>query len=118
MKYKTYLYEPTIGLKEKKFVNDCLKTNWISSKGSYINKFENKFSKYINIKHSISVCNGTVALHLALLALEIKKNDEILAPSFTYISPINAINYIGAKVKFIDSDLKIGRLILMILKKK
>ena len=106
MKYKTYLYEPTIGLKEKKFVNDCLKTNWISSKGSYINKFENKFSKYINIKHSISICNGTVALHLALLALEIKKNDEILAPSFTYISPINAINYIGAKVKFIDSDLK------------
>ena len=106
MKYKTYLYEPTIGSNEKKFVNNCLNSNWISSKGSYIDKFESKFSKFIKIKNSISVCNGTAALHLALLALDIKKGDEVIAPSFTYISPINAINYVGAKIKFIDSDLK------------
>lgn len=105
MKYKTYLYEPTISLYEKKFVNECLNTNWISSKGAYIDKFEKHFSKFIKIKHSISVCNGTAALHLALLALELKEGDEILAPSFTYISPINAIRYVGAKVKFVDSDL-------------
>ena len=106
MKYKTYLYEPITGRDEKKFVNDCLNSNWISSKGKYIKKFEKKFSNFIKIKYSITVSNGTAALHLALLALDIKKEDEVIVPTFTYISPVNAIKYIGAKVKFIDSKLK------------
>ena len=106
MKYKTYLYEPITGRDEKKFVNDCLNSNWISSKGKYIEKFEKRFSNFIKIKYSITVSNGTAALHLALLALNIKKNDEVIVPTFTYISPVNAIKYVGAKVKFIDSKLK------------
>ena len=106
MKYKTYLYEPITGRDEKKFVNDCLNSNWISSKGKYIKKFEKRFSNFIKIKYSITVSNGTAALHLALLALNIKKKDEVIVPTFTYISPVNAIKYIGAKVKFIDSKLK------------
>ena len=106
MKYKTYLYEPITGRDEKKFVNDCLNSNWISSKGKYIKKFEKRFSNFIKIKYSITVSNGTAALHLALLALNIKKRDEVIVPTFTYISPVNAIKYIGAKVKFIDSKLK------------
>ena len=106
MKYKTYLYEPITGRDEKKFVNDCLNSNWISSRGKYIEKFEKKFSNFIKIKYSITVSNGTAALHLALLALNIKKRDEVIVPTFTYISPVNAIIYIGSKVKFIDSKLK------------
>ena len=106
MKYKTYLYEPITGRDEKKFVNDCLNSNWISSKGKYIKKFEKRFSNFIKIKYSITVSNGTAALHLALLALNIKKKDEVIVPTFTYISPVNAIKYIGAKVKFMDSKLK------------
>ena len=106
MKYKTYLYEPITGRDEKKFVNDCLNSNWISSKGKYIKKFEKRFSNFIKIKYSITVSNGTAALHLALLALNITKKDEVIVPTFTYISPVNAIKYIGAKVKFIDSKLK------------
>jgi perosamine synthetase len=106
MKYKTYLYEPITGRDEKKFVNDCLNSNWISSKGKYIEKFEKRFSNFIKIKYSITVSNGTAALHLALLALNIKKGDEVIVPTFTYISPVNAIKYVGAKVKFIDSKLK------------
>ena len=106
MKYKTYLYEPLIGRDEKKLVNDCLNSNWISSRGKYIEKFEKKFSDFIKIKHSITVSNGTAALHLALLALDIKKNDEVIVPTFTYISPVNSIKYIGSKVKFIDSKIK------------
>ena len=80
MNYKTYLYEPLLGKDEKKFVHDCLKSNWISSKGKYISKFEKKFSKFLNIIYSLSVSNGTAALHLALLALNLKK-DEIIVPT-------------------------------------
>ncbi len=104
-KYKIRLYDPTIGSQEKNYVLDCLKTNWISSKGKYIEKFENKFSKFVKANHSISVVNGTTALHLALLALDINKNDEVIVPTFTYIAPVNAIKYVGAKVRFIDSKL-------------
>ena len=105
MKYKSYLYEPVTGSVEKKLVNDCLNTNWISSKGKYIEKFEKRFSSFIKTKYSITVSNGTAALHLALLSLDIKENDEVIVPTFTYISPVNAIKYVGANVKFIDSKL-------------
>jgi len=105
MKYKTYLYEPVTGRDEKKYVNDCLDSNWISSKGKYIKKFEKRFSNFVKIKYSITVSNGTAALHLALLALDLKKDDEVIVPTFTYIAPVNAIKYIGAKIKFIDSKL-------------
>ena len=104
-KFEIRLYDPTIGNREKSYVLDCIKTNWISSRGKYIEKFERKFSKFIKIKHSISVVNGTAALHLALLSLNIKQGDEVIVPSFTYIAPVNAIKYVGAKVKFIDSNL-------------
>ena len=103
--YKIRLYDPIIGSQEKKYVLDCLNSKWISSKGKYINKFENKFAKFIKIKHAISVVNGTAALHLALLALDINKNHEVIVPSFTYIAPVNAIKYVGANVRFIDSKL-------------
>ena len=78
--YKFPLFTPYINNEEKKFVAECMDTNWISSKGKYIDKFEKKFSKFVNSKYSISVNNGTAALHLALLALDIKKGDEVLVP--------------------------------------
>jgi len=108
--YKFPLFTPYINNEEKKFVAECMDTNWISSKGKYIDKFEKKFSKFVNSKYSISVNNGTAALHLALLALDIKKGDEVLVPSFTYIAPVNAIKYVGASVKFIDSKLITGQI--------
>lgn len=108
--YKIRLYDPIIGSQEKKYVLDCLNSKWISSKGKYINKFEKKFANFIKIKHAISVANGTTALHLALLALNIKKNHEVIVPSFTYIAPVNAIKYVGAKVRFIDSKLSTWQL--------
>ncbi len=104
-KFKIRLYDPTIGAQEKNYVLDCIDTNWISSKGKYIEKFEKKFSNFIKAKYAISVVNGTTALHLALLALDIKKNNEVIVPTFTYIAPVNAIKYVGAKVRFIDSKL-------------
>ncbi len=101
--YKYPVYQPFLSGKEKEYVNDCLDTTWISSKGSYLSKFENKFSDFTSIKYSTSVANGTVALHLALLTLGIGPEDEVIVPTFTYIASVNAISYTGAKPVFVDS---------------
>lgn len=105
MKYKIPVYQPSIGLKEKQYVNDCLDSSWISSKGKYIEAFEKSFSEKTNVKYATSVCNGTVALHVALLSIGIGKDDEVIVPTFTYIASVNAIQYTGATPVFVDSDL-------------
>ena len=97
------VYQPTIDDAEKNNVLECIESTWISSKGKFVDKFEKDFSKKTNIKNSLTVSNGTVALHLALLALDIKKGDEVIVPSFTYIASVNCISYTGAKPVFADS---------------
>jgi perosamine synthetase len=104
MNYKYPVYQPNLSGNEKKYVNECLDSTWISSKGKFINQFEEKFSKFTGIKNSVTVSNGTVALHIALLALGIGQDDEVIVPTFTYISSVNAIKYTGAKPIFVDSD--------------
>ncbi|HQF43453.1 MAG TPA: DegT/DnrJ/EryC1/StrS family aminotransferase [Ignavibacteriaceae bacterium] len=105
MSFKYPVYQPSLGEKEKENVLECLNSTWISSKGKFITQFENSFSKYIDVKYSAAVCNGTVAIHVALLALGIGEGDEVIVPSFTYIASVNAIKYTGAKPVFVDSDL-------------
>jgi perosamine synthetase len=104
MKYKYPVYQPTLSGNEKKYVIECLDSTWISSKGKFINQFEERFSEYLGIKYSAAVSNGTVALHVALLALGIGSGDEVIVPSFTYIASVNAIHYTGATPVFVDSD--------------
>lgn len=96
--------EPTIGKEELENVIDCIKTNWISSKGKYVTEFEEKFSKYCGAKYGITTTSGTTALHLALASLDIGKNDEVIIPTFTMISTANAVIYTEAKPIFIDSE--------------
>ena len=102
--YKYPVYKPYIGEKEKEYVNECLESTWISSKGKFISLFENKFSEYVKSDYSTTCTNGTVALHLALLALDIKDGDEVIVPTLTYIASVNAISYVGAKPIFVDSE--------------
>lgn len=97
------IYEPSLRGNEKKYTLECLKTNWISSKGDFISEFEKQFSSFIKSDFSTTVCNGTVALHLALLALGIVPGDEIIVPTLTYIASVNAIHYLGAIPVFVDS---------------
>jgi perosamine synthetase len=104
MSYKFPVYQPSLKGNEKKYVDDCLDSTWISSKGKYIKLFEDSFSKFTDIKNSVAVSNGTVALHLALLALGIGDEDEVIVPTFTYIASVNAIKYVNAKPVFVDSD--------------
>jgi perosamine synthetase len=101
--YKIPVYQPSIGENEKKYVNDCLDSGWISSKGKYVSLFERAFSEYVDVKYSVGVCNGTVALHLAMLALGIGPGDEVIVPTLTYIASVNAIIYAGATPVFVDS---------------
>lgn len=99
------VYEPLLGDKEKEYVMECLDTNWISSNGKFVNKFEEEFAKYLGVSHATAVSNGTVAIHLALMALGIKAGDEVIVPSFTYVATANSIMYVGATPVFVDSKL-------------
>ena len=87
------VYQPSITNLEKKYVNECLDSSWISSRGKYVDLFENSFAQKTNVDYALTVCNGTVALHLALLALGIGPGDEVIVPTFTYIASVNAIVY-------------------------
>jgi len=98
--------EPTLAGKELEYVIDCIKTNWISSAGKYIEQFEKQFAAYCNTKHGIAVSNGLAALHLALAACGIGKGDEVIIPDFTIISNSFAITYLGAKPVLVDVDPK------------
>lgn len=102
MELKYPVYSPSLGGNERKYVLDCVDSTWISSRGKYIGLFEQAFASYTGAAYATSVCNGTVALHLALLALDIQAGDEVIVPSFTYIASINAITYVGAIPVLVD----------------
>jgi perosamine synthetase len=88
--------EPNISKKEILYVTKAVKSGWVSSIGEYVEKFEKGFAMYCGRKYGLSVSNGTVALHLALLALGIKKDDEVIVPNFAFIAVANAVIYCGA----------------------
>ena len=97
------VYRPDLSGNVKAYVNECIDSSWISSRGRFVGEFESAFAAYIGVEHAASVCNGTVALHLALLALGIGPGDEVIVPTLTYIAPVNAIAYTGATPVFVDS---------------
>ena len=101
--YTIPIYRPDLGGKTKEYVNECLDTSWISSRGRFVADFEEGFARRVGVQHAASVCNGTVALHLALVALGIGPEDEVLVPTLTYIASVNAITYTGATPVFVDS---------------
>ncbi len=96
--------EPLLAGNELKYVTDAISTGWISSSGSYVAAFEKAFAEYCGVKHGIAVCNGTVALHLALRALGVGPGDEVIIPDFTMIASALAVCYCGAKPVFVDAD--------------
>ena len=96
--------EPLLIGNEKKYLMDAIETGWISSAGKYIPAFEEKFAAYCGARFGIAVCNGTSALHLALTALGIGQNDEVIVPDFTMIASAVAVCYTGAKPVFVDAE--------------
>jgi len=98
------VYRPTLSGNESIYVQECMNSGWISSKGKFVDLFEKKFSDYLGMRHSVSICNGTAALHVALLALGIGPGDEVIVPTLTYVASVNAIKYVGARPVFVDSE--------------
>lgn len=95
---------PVLNGNEKEYVLDCLESTWISSNGKYIAAFEEQFARFCGVKHALSCSNGTVALHLALMALEVGPGDEVIIPTLTYVATANAVAYCGATPVFVDSE--------------
>lgn len=93
---------PEIHGNEWEYIKECLDTNWVSSAGTYVDKFEKEFAYYVGTKEAIVTMNGTSALELALRSLNIGNSDEVIVSSLTFISPVNAIKYVGANPVFVD----------------
>jgi len=94
--------QPKLEGNERKYVLDCLDTNWISSNGKYIPAFEESFARFCGVKHAVAANNGTTALHLALVALGLNAGDEVIIPTVTYIATANAVRYCGAVPVLVD----------------
>lgn len=99
------LHEPRFNGNEKKYLNDCIDSTFVSSVGKYVNLFEEKFAKKVGSKYAIATVNGTSALHISLILSDVKINDEVITQPLTFIATCNAISYIGAKPVFVDVDL-------------
>ena len=95
---------PLLNGKEKEYLIKAIEEGWISSEGPAVKEFEEKFAARMGRQHGIAVCNGSIALDLAVYALGIKEGDEVILPSFTIISPAAAIVRVGAKPILVDSD--------------
>jgi perosamine synthetase len=95
---------PDLSGNEEQYVLDAIRSSWISSTGPYVERFEREFAAFAGTRAAIAVANGTVALHLALLALDAGPGDEVIVPSLTYIATANAVRYVGAEPVFVDID--------------
>ncbi|AXH14485.1 aminotransferase DegT [Malaciobacter mytili LMG 24559] len=99
------LHEPKFIGNEKKYLNDCIDSSFVSSVGKYVDEFEKKIATYIGSKYAVATVNGTAALHISLILADVKKNDEVITQPLTFIATCNAISYCNANPIFVDVDL-------------
>lgn len=97
------LHAPVFQGNEKKYVDDCIDSTFVSSVGEYVNKFEEMICSYTKAKYAIATTNGTSALHMALMLVGVEKDTEVLSQALTFVATANAISYVGASPVFIDS---------------
>jgi len=95
---------PEIRGNEWKYIKECLDTNWVSSVGAFVDRFERELAEYVGAKYAVATCNGTAALHIALLVTGVQPDDEVLVSTITFISSANAIRYASAWPVFIDAE--------------
>lgn len=100
----TSLHEPELKGNEWKYVKDCLDTGWVSSVGSYVDRFEKMLADYTGAKHAVATLNGTASLHICLLLAGVKPNHEVLIPALTFIATANAVSYCHAHPHFVDCE--------------
>ena len=91
---------------EKKYLESCIKKNFVSTAGNFISSFENQFKDLLKFKHNLALNSGTSALHLALLSVGVKKNELVITQSYTFAATANAIIYCNAEPWFFDIQKK------------
>jgi perosamine synthetase len=96
--------QPSLKGNEKKYVDECLNGNWISSAGRFVRAFEDAFANACQTKYAIACTSGTSALHLALATMDLGPGDEVIIPTFTMIATVNAVGYMGATPVLADSE--------------
>lgn len=95
---------PEICGNEWNYLKECLDSNWVSSVGPFVPRFENQVAEYVGTQFAVATINGTAALHLALLVVGIEPEDEVLVSTLGFVAPVNAIRYIHAWPVFIDAE--------------
>lgn len=100
------LHEPCFAGHEWDYVKECIDTGWVSSVGSYVDRFERDLAEYTGVKRAIAVVNGTAALHVCLQLCGVQREDEVLIPALTFIATVNAVSYLGAIPHFVDSEVR------------
>ena len=96
------LHEPRFVGNEKKYLNECIDSTFVSSIGKFVVEFEEKIANYTGAKYAIATSNGTSALHISLLLANVERNDEVITQPLTFVATCNAISYCGAQPIFID----------------
>ena len=97
---------PHLAGNDWRYLKECLDTNWVSSIGPFVDRFEREMAAYVGARHGVAVVTGTAALHAALIAAGVGADDEVIVPALTFISTANAIRYCGAWPVFMDSEPK------------
>jgi perosamine synthetase len=95
---------PVMAGNEWAYVKECIDTAWVSSVGSYVDRFEKDLARYAGARHAVATASGTAALHIALLVAGVQPDDEVLVSTLTFIAPVNAIRYAGAWPVLMDAD--------------
>ncbi len=96
--------EPLLGENASAYVEEALRSGWISSEGRFITEFERGWARYCGVEHGIAVCNGTVAIELAMAALALPPGSEVILPSFTIISCVAAVLRTGCRPVLVDCE--------------
>ena len=95
---------PVFAGNEKKYLNECIDTTFVSSVGKFVDRFEEDIAKFTGCKRAVVCVSGTNALHMSLMLAGVERNDEVLTQALTFIATCNALSYIGAVPVFIDVD--------------
>ena len=98
------LHAPQFNGNEKKYLNECIDSTFVSSVGKFVDEFEEKIAKYTGARYAVATSNGTSALHISLLLTNVTRNDEVITQPLTFVATCNAISYCGANPVFIDVD--------------
>ncbi len=97
---------PNMGGNELKYVTECIETGWVSSVGSYVDRFEKMSAEFAGTKYAVATSSGSTALHICLILADVQANDMVIAPNITFVATLNSIKYTGAAPILIDTDEK------------